>query len=145
MKNRRGSQKNITAELENGKILLLIVWLSIPAVIAQLITFLYNIVDRMYVARMDGDGMDALAAVINIVLDPIFIFRLEMGVRGSSLATVLSQFCSCLCVPVFLYKKEPVPLPYPAPLLPFSSVLSPGPSRLPCRRCTHIFSQPAKK
>lgn len=58
--------------------------------IAQLITFLYNIVDRMYVARMDGDGMDALAAVINIVLDPIFIFRLEMGVRGSSLATVLS-------------------------------------------------------
>lgn len=59
MKSRRGSQKNITAELENGKILPLIVRLSIPAVIAQLITFLYNIVDRMYVARMDGDGMDA--------------------------------------------------------------------------------------
>lgn len=106
MKNRRGSQKNITAELENGKILLLIVWLSIPAVIAQLITFLYNIVDRMYVARMDGDGMDALGAVINIVLDPIFIFRLEMGVRGSSLATVLSQFCSCLCVCLFFFTKK---------------------------------------
>ncbi len=106
MKSRRGSQKNITAELENGKILLLIVWLSIPAVIAQLITFLYNIVDRMYVARMDGDGMDALAAVINIVLDPIFIFRLEMGVRGSSLATVLSQFCSCLCVCLFFFTKK---------------------------------------
>ena len=228
MKNRRGSQKNITAELENGKILPLIVRLSIPAVIAQLITFLYNIVDRMYVARMDGDGMDALAAlgivlpitliiqafanliglggapragikmgednrkeanrifntafllltilgilisvftylfarpivlwfgcpqsaveyavaylkiyscgtvfvmlaqglnpfiltqgysviamssvllgaVINIVLDPIFIFRLEMGVRGSSLATALSQFCSCLCVCLFFFTKK---------------------------------------
>lgn len=228
MKNRRGSQKNITAELENGKILPLIVRLSIPAVIAQLITFLYNIVDRMYVARMDGDGMDALAAlgivlpitliiqafanliglggapragikmgednreeanrifntafllltilgilisvftylfarpivlwfgcpqsaveyavaylkiyscgtvfvmlaqglnpfiltqgysviamssvllgaVINIVLDPVFIFNLGMGVRGSSLATVLSQLCSCLCVLFFFFTKK---------------------------------------
>lgn len=228
MKNRRKAQQNIIEELEKGKILPLIVRLSIPAVIAQLITFLYNIVDRMYVARMDGDGMDALAAlgivlpitliiqafanliglggspragikmgegnreeanrifntaffmltvlgigisivtylfartivlwfgcplsavefavsylkiyscgtvfvmlaqglnpfiltqgysviamssvllgaVINIVLDPIFIFNLGMGVRGSSLATVLSQLCSCLCVLFFFFTKK---------------------------------------
>ena len=32
-----------------------------------------------------------VAVVINIILDPIFIFGLEMGVRGAALATVISQ------------------------------------------------------
>ena len=49
---RTKEKKNITEELGNGRILPLIVRLSIPAVIAQLITFLYNIVDRMYVAQI---------------------------------------------------------------------------------------------
>ena len=217
-----------TAELEHGKILPLVFRLTVPAVIAQLITFLYNIVDRMYVARIDGSGMDALAALgivlpitlvlqafanlvglggapragiclgegdregadgvfhtafvllaalgvllggvtlafsrplvllfgcppsavdyavdylriyacgtlfvmlaqgmnpfiltqgyslfamgtvlvgalVNIGLDPLFIFTLDMGVRGSSLATVLSQLCSCLCVLGFFFSRR---------------------------------------
>ncbi len=41
-------------------------------------------------------GSVLLGAVINIVLDPIFIFVLDMGVTGSSLATVISQGCSCI-------------------------------------------------
>ena len=32
-----------------------------------------------------------LGAVSNIVLDPVFIFALDMGVKGAALATVLSQ------------------------------------------------------
>ena len=32
-----------------------------------------------------------VAVTINIILDPIFIFGLDMGVRGAALATVLSQ------------------------------------------------------
>lgn len=221
-------KKNITEELGNGRILPLIVRLSIPAVIAQLITFLYNIVDRMYVAQIEDSGMDALAAlgivlpitliiqafanliglggapragikmgegnnaeagdifntafsllvligvvigavsfvfarqivllfgcppsavefavsylkiyacgtlfvmlaqglnpfiltqgyslvamgsvllgaVINIALDPIFIFVLGMGVSGSSLATVISQLCSCICVMCFFFTRK---------------------------------------
>ena len=216
-------KNNITEQLENGRIFPLIIRLSIPAVIAQLITFLYNIVDRMYVAKIEFSGMDALAAlgivlpitliiqafanliglggapragikmgegnnaeanrifnnafslllvigisiglltfifsrqiillfgcppsavdfavsylkiyscgtifvmlaqglnpfiltqgysliamgtvllgaVINIILDPIFIFKLKMGVQGSSMATVISQLCSCVCVILF--------------------------------------------
>ena len=46
-------QQDITVQLEQGKILPLVFRLTIPAVIAQLITFLYNIVDRMYVARIE--------------------------------------------------------------------------------------------
>ncbi|MFR3309886.1 MAG: MATE family efflux transporter [Christensenellales bacterium] len=221
-------KKNITEELGNGRILPLIVRLSIPAVIAQLITFLYNIVDRMYVTQIEDSGMDALAAlgivlpitliiqafanliglggapragikmgegnnaeaggifntafsllvligvvigavsfvfarqivllfgcppsavefavsylkiyacgtlfvmlaqglnpfiltqgyslvamgsvllgaVINIALDPIFIFALGMGVSGSSLATVISQLCSCICVMCFFFTRK---------------------------------------
>ena len=37
-----------------------------------------------------------IGAVCNIVLDPLFIFALDMGVRGAALATVLSQAVSCV-------------------------------------------------
>ena len=35
-----------------------------------------------------------IGAVMNIILDPIFIFALDMGVTGAAIATVLSQACS---------------------------------------------------
>ena len=221
-------QTDMTDQLAHGRILPLVFRLTLPAVAAQLITFLYNIVDRMYVARIEGSGMDALAAlgivlpvtlilqafanlvglggapragiklgeggldeanrifhtafllllffgvvlggltflfarqivllfgcppsaveyavsylriyacgtifvmlaqglnpfiltqgyslfamcsvllgaVVNIVLDPLFIFVLRMGVRGSSLATVLSQLCSCVCILCFFRSRR---------------------------------------
>ena len=43
-----------------------------------------------------------IGAVINIALDPVFIFALSMGVRGAALATVLSQLVSALWVLRFL-------------------------------------------
>ncbi len=43
-----------------------------------------------------------LGAVLNVILDPIFIFALDMGVRGAALATVISQVVSCLWVLRFL-------------------------------------------
>ena len=45
-----------------------------------------------------------IGAVINIALDPIFIFALDMGVRGAALATVLSQAVGALFVLWFLTK-----------------------------------------
>lgn len=43
-----------------------------------------------------------IGAVTNIVLDPIFIFKFGMGVKGAALATVLSQALSSLWVLKFL-------------------------------------------
>ncbi len=43
-----------------------------------------------------------LGAVTNIVLDPVFIFRFHMGVRGAALATILSQMLSAVWVIRFL-------------------------------------------
>ena len=50
----------------------------------------------------------ALGAVINIVLDPLFIFVFHMGVRGAALATVIAQFCSTLWVVLFLTGNKPI-------------------------------------
>lgn len=47
-----------------------------------------------------------IGAVINIVLDPIFIFALGMGVEGAAIATVISQFVSALWNVVFLMGKK---------------------------------------
>lgn len=54
------------------------------------------------------DGMKTvlIGAVINIILDPIFIFGLHMGVRGAALATIISQGCSCLWCLYFLLGKK---------------------------------------
>ena len=48
-----------------------------------------------------------LGAVLNIILDPIFIFSLGMGVKGAALATVLSQMASCTYVLLFLFGQRP--------------------------------------
>ena len=45
-------------------------------------------------------------AMINIILDPIFIFGFGLGVRGAALATVISQACSCIWVLTFLFGKK---------------------------------------
>ena len=63
--------KDTTKEFASGKILPLVFKLTIPAVIAQLITFLYNLVDRMYVSNLESIKTEALAA-LGIVL-PITI------------------------------------------------------------------------
>ncbi len=49
-----------------------------------------------------------IGAVINIILDPIFIFGFNMGVRGAALATVLSQAASCIWVLSFLFGKKTI-------------------------------------
>ncbi len=52
-----------------------------------------------------------IGAVINIILDPLFIFALGMGVRGAALATVISQTISAMWVLRFIIgKKALIPL-----------------------------------
>lgn len=47
-----------------------------------------------------------IGAVCNIVLDPIFIFVFNMGVKGAALATIISQFLSAVWVIAFLCGKK---------------------------------------
>ena len=47
-----------------------------------------------------------IGAIFNIVLDPIFIFWLDMGVAGAALATIISQGVSAVWVLIFLFGKK---------------------------------------
>lgn len=47
-----------------------------------------------------------LGAIVNIVLDPIFIFVFDMGVTGAAVATVIGQFCGCILALIFNLKKN---------------------------------------
>lgn len=50
----------------------------------------------------------AVGAVINIVLDPIFIFTFNMGIAGAAWATLISQACSAAWVLCFLLGKKAI-------------------------------------
>ena len=52
-----------------------------------------------------------LGAVVNLVLDPILIYGLNLGVRGAAIATIIAQACSAVWVLSFLTgKKSLLPL-----------------------------------
>lgn len=55
-----------------------------------------------------GMATTLIGAVINIVLDPLFIFTLDMGVRGAAFATVISQAVSGIWVLSFLTGKRAI-------------------------------------
>lgn len=81
--------KDITLQFKNGKILSVVIKLIIPAVVAQLISFAYNVVDRIYVSNIAGIKTQALAA-LGVVL-PITIivqsFANLIGLGGSPKAS----------------------------------------------------------
>lgn len=47
-----------------------------------------------------------LGAVLNIILDPVFIYGLNMGIEGAAIATVMSQCASCIWVLKFLTSEK---------------------------------------
>ncbi len=51
-----------------------------------------------------------LGAVLNIILDPIFIFVFHMGVRGAAIATVISQFVTFILNILYLKKFKSIKL-----------------------------------
>ncbi len=58
-------------------------------------------------ARM-GMLTTVLGAVVNIALDPLFIFVFDLGVRGAAMATVIAQGVSCAWVLFFLCGKKAI-------------------------------------
>lgn len=45
-------------------------------------------------------------AILNIILDPVFIYLLHMGVAGAAIATAISQLFSTCVYLIYLYKKK---------------------------------------
>ena len=49
-----------------------------------------------------------LGAVINLILDPVAIFRLDMGVKGAAIATILGQIASCSMTALYFRRPKSV-------------------------------------
>ena len=67
------------------------------------------------IIRADGSPkysmiMLVVGAIINIILDPIFIFGFDMGVKGGAIATVIGQFVSFVIAIIYLRKIKSVKL-----------------------------------
>ena len=67
----------------------------------------------MYERLLQGTGRSLLSmytqglgAIVNIILDPVFIFVLDMGVAGAAVATIIGQFCGCARAIYFNHKKN---------------------------------------
>ena len=67
----------------------------------------------MYERLLQGTGRSILSlytqglgAIINIILDPVFIFARKMGVAGAAVATVIGQICGCILAIWFNHKKN---------------------------------------
>lgn len=57
-----------------------------------------------------GMATTLIGAIVNIALDPLFIFTFRMNIAGAALATVIAQLCSCLFV-LFTLKRKNMPVP----------------------------------
>ena len=66
-----------------------------------------------------------VGAVANIILDPIFIYGLDMGVRGAALATIISQALSCAWVITFLSGKKTILRLRPKNFIPIPKIVLP--------------------
>ena len=67
------------------------------------------------IIRADGSPKYSMillvvGAIINIILDPIFIFTFNMGVKGGAIATVIGQIVSCIIALVYIPKIKSVKL-----------------------------------
>ena len=85
------NSKSNTQAMETEKIPRLLARLAIPAVVAQIINLLYNIVDRIYIGHIPGSGALALTGV-GVCMPLIMIisaFAALVGNGGAPRASIL--------------------------------------------------------
>ncbi len=61
--------------------------------------------------RFQGNALFSMiglttGGILNILLDPIFIFKFNMGVKGAAIATIISQFISFLLLIIGIQKSD---------------------------------------
>ncbi len=84
------TQNTQTNELATGSIFKLFMKLAIPAVVAQVVNLLYNIVDRIYIGHIPEVGATALTGVglFNAILMLITAFGMLAGAGAAPLASI---------------------------------------------------------
>ena len=98
------SQTDVEEIIQMGNSYLMIVMGCSVGVFGQMMLerLLQGTGHSIYSMYTQGTG-----AIINIILDPIFIFVFKMGVAGAAVATVIGQICACIFALVLNLKKNP--------------------------------------
>ena len=78
----------------------------IPGHIFTSLSYAYTNIMRASGHPMRAMNTLILGAVLNILLDPIFIFAFNLGIKGAAYATVLSMFISCAWIMHFFLRKD---------------------------------------
>lgn len=76
----------------------IIMFLSIFMIIEINMSKMLQSMGRMLVPMLS----QLVGAIVNIILDPIFIFNLGLGIKGAAIATVLGQFAAFMIVLVYV-------------------------------------------
>ena len=83
-------------------------WILIAAPVMTSSCVLNNILRYEGKATLAMIGLTT-GGILNIILDPIFIFKLNLGISGAGLATAVSQYISfCILFSMFFFKKTQV-------------------------------------
>lgn len=88
---------------ENSKIYLSVMFFDIPFLF---ITFIFTAIRQAQGDTVIPMIINAGGAVLNIILDPIFIFTFDMGIAGAAIATVLSKAVFTIYIAFALFKKS---------------------------------------
>lgn len=75
------------------------------------LTFFSFAISSNNLIRAEGNARVAMVsmligAILNMILDPIYIFVFNLGIKGAALATITAQFCSFLYILRYIYGKE---------------------------------------
>lgn len=82
---------------------------ALGTIFVQMAQGMNSYINTQGYAKM-GMATILIGAVLNIILDPVFIFGMGMGITGAAVATILSQGISAVWVLYFLLKKSPMKL-----------------------------------
>lgn len=81
-------------------------YIAIPGNILASLSFSFNAVMRASGYPKKAMITMMIGAVLNVILDPIFIFWLDMGIQGAAIATVISMAASAVFVMSHFLNKE---------------------------------------
>jgi putative MATE family efflux protein len=75
------------------------------------LTFFSFAISSNNLIRAEGNARVAMVsmligAILNMILDPIYIFVFNLGIKGAALATITAQFCSFLYILRYIYGEE---------------------------------------
>ncbi len=81
------------------------IWWAISAWTGAVLYFLYSVCRANGNTMLPGTMM-MVTSLLNLVLDPIFIFTLDLGINGAAIATILSFGIGITVVSPKVYKKH---------------------------------------